>query len=165
MQALTIWQPWAWAISAGIKLVENRDWLPNWRLLSAGDELAIHSAMRAPTRDDYRAMRVAAEASGFKGPFPAFDSHELGANFGQGRIVAVAKFTGIAHSLEDVPVAQRPWWVGRKGWLLEDVRQLNLGSAPKVKGQQGLWALPVGVEDLVRAQLKQPEGQLWRRTA
>ena len=26
--ALTVWQPWAWAIAAGLKRVENRGWKP-----------------------------------------------------------------------------------------------------------------------------------------
>lgn len=31
MRALSILQPWAWAIMAGIKPVENRGWLTNYR--------------------------------------------------------------------------------------------------------------------------------------
>ena len=26
MKALTLWQPWAWAMASGMKLVENRPW-------------------------------------------------------------------------------------------------------------------------------------------
>jgi ASCH domain len=163
MQALTVWQPWAWAIGAGLKTIENRDWLPPWRKLAPGDELAIHSAMRQPSREDHYALRIAAKACGHEVPPPS--SNVFGPQFGQGRIVAVVTFTGVAHSREEVPEAQRPWWVGSKAWLLADVRQLNLGTAPMVRGQQGLWVLPGDVEKLVRQQLAQPPGDLWRRTA
>ena len=40
LRALTIRQPWAWAIAAGFKKVENRGWLPSYRGL-----VAIHSGL------------------------------------------------------------------------------------------------------------------------
>lgn len=49
MRALTIRQPWAWAILAGHKTVENRSWLTNFRgrfLVHAGrmdDESSVES--------------------------------------------------------------------------------------------------------------------------
>lgn len=39
MKALTIQQPWAWAVANGIKLIENRNWKTNYRgplLIHAG---------------------------------------------------------------------------------------------------------------------------------
>jgi hypothetical protein len=36
--ALTVWQPWAWAIAAGLKPVENRGWFTSYR-----GPLAIHA--------------------------------------------------------------------------------------------------------------------------
>jgi DNA polymerase-1 len=42
MWALTVWQPWAWAIAMGFKLIENRSWPPPRWLI--GRELAIHAA-------------------------------------------------------------------------------------------------------------------------
>ncbi len=162
MYALTVWQPWAWAISAGLKLVENRDWLPNWKLLKVGDDIAIHAGTHAPTLEEMKLFRFAAR--GHVVPTSS-DSNELGVTYGRGRIVAVATFAGIAHAKVDLPESQRPWWVGKYGWMLSNVRQLNLGSAPKALGQQGLWALQAGVEHLVRGQLASPPGDLWRKTA
>lgn len=163
MYALTIWQPWAWAIAAGFKLVENREWVPNWRLLKEGDDLAIHAGVHSPTRGDMEAVRIAARPGDHQ--VPSVDSHELGTTFGRGRVVAVATFIGIARAEADLPRDQWPWWVGKYGWRFENVRQLNLGSAPKVLGQQGLWALPPGTEQLVRSQLATAPGELWRKTA
>lgn len=162
MYALTVWQPWAWAIGAGIKTVENRDWVPNWRLLKDGDDLAIHASVHAPTREDMKRFRFAAR--GHVVPTSS-ESNELGATWGRGRIVAVATFTGIARSKDELQESQRQWWVGKYGWLLSNVRQLNLSTAPKVLGQQGLWTLPAGVEHLVAGQLSRPAGDLWRKTA
>jgi ASCH domain len=164
MEALTVWQPWAWAIGAGLKLVENRDWTPPWRRLKPGDDLVIHAASRAPSREDMYALRVAARAAGHR-DLPDMSANVFSVQHGQGRVVAVATFEGIAHSREEVPEAQRAWWVGSKGWLLSNMRQLNLGTSPAVRGQQGLWVLPGDVERLVRQQLAQPAGDLWRKTA
>lgn len=41
MRALTIHGPWAWAIAAGHKTVENRSWTTNYR-----GTLAIHAGIR-----------------------------------------------------------------------------------------------------------------------
>lgn len=60
MEALIIWQPWAWAIGAGLKLVENRTWLPNWRRLAVGDQLAIQDSEGRSTARHRRVPRSAA---------------------------------------------------------------------------------------------------------
>lgn len=44
MKAITIQQPWAWAIAAGHKLVENRTWPTNYR-----GPLAIHASKSPKT--------------------------------------------------------------------------------------------------------------------
>lgn len=163
MYALTVWQPWAWLIGAGHKLVENRTWVPSYKLVKDGDDIAIHSGQHPPTRDDYEGARAIAREYGIT--LPGSDSNEMGVAYGRGRVVAVVTFTGVARSRADLPERQRPWWVGKFGWQLANVRQLNLGSAPKVLGQQGLWPLPLGVEEMVLSQLKQPAGDLWRKTA
>lgn len=163
MYALTVWQPWAWAIGAGIKLVENRNWLPSWRLVKEGDDIAIHGSVHAPTRDDMAAVRAAARHGGHTAPDSS--GHELGLAYGRGRIVAVATFIGVARAAGDLPEDQRPWWVGPYGWRLANVRQLELGTAPKLVGQQGLWALPVGVEEGLRQRFRTAPGQTWRKTA
>ena len=166
MEALTVWQPWAWAIGAGLKLVENRNWLPSWKRLTVGQQLAIHAGVSAPTRTDFAGLRAAARAMGREAEVPAFDSPELSAGYGRGRVIAVATFADVVRSRAELPEAQRPWWIGPYGWLLTDVRQLQLGSAPTERGQQGLWRLSPRVELLVTAQLRTTgPGALWRKTA
>lgn len=165
MQALTIYNPWAWAIGRGLKLIENRTWLPNWRLLKDGEDFAIHSSVRTPSRADfYELARIAREIGREKDLEPP-NSNAFHHSYGQGRVIAVVRLKGIAHSIADVPVDQRPWWRGPKAWLLEEVRQINTFNFGEVRGQQGLWALPGGVEHALRNILAMPEGQAWRRTA
>lgn len=164
MQALTIWQPWAWAIASGLKLIENRDWLPNWRRLKPGDDLAIHAGQHVPSRDELASVRMAARAMGREAEVPPSSSNWFHPNY-LGRVIAVVTFSGIASGREALTEAQRPWWVGKYGWLFTNVRQLDLGSSPKDRGQQGLWVLTPGVEKMVRSQLERPEGDLWRKTA
>lgn len=171
MQALTIWQPWAWAIGAGIKLVENRNWTPRKDQLRRGEDLVIHASVKPPSREDFLAMRGAAREAGVS-EVPSLSDNVFSQAYGLGRVVAVVTFEGVASSVDDLSPSSRPWWVelhgrpeGRFGWLFSNVRQLQLGSAPSVRGQQGLWTLPGDAERIISAQLVQPEGQLWRRTA
>ena len=44
MKALTIKQPWAWAITHGTKRVENRTWKPPFHII--GQRIAIHTSVR-----------------------------------------------------------------------------------------------------------------------
>lgn len=164
MEALTVWQPWAWAIGAGLKLIENRTWVPGWRRLTEGDDLAIHAGAHVPSATDFATVQKAIKAMGREMP-PSY-AHEFSGTLGRGRIVAVVTFAGVARGLDQVDPAQHPWWIGPYGWLFTNVRQLQLGSAPSALGQQGLWPLAPGTEKQVRSQLEaRNEGQLWRKTA
>lgn len=51
MYAISLWQPWASFIAAGLKPYETRDWKPPAWLI--GKRIAIHAAKKAPARDDY----------------------------------------------------------------------------------------------------------------
>ena len=59
LRALTIRQPWAWAIAAGFKKVENRGWLPSYRGL-----VAIHSGLTVDHSSRGFPDSAAAEALG-----------------------------------------------------------------------------------------------------
>ncbi len=43
MRALTLHQPWAWAVAAGHKVVENRTWAPSPKAVRLGDLFAVHA--------------------------------------------------------------------------------------------------------------------------
>lgn len=168
MQILTVWQPWAWAISAGIKLVENRDWLPSWRTLQPGDELAIHAAKKPVSSSDYLTMRSMARAAGRIADVPTIEAWLGGASMVKGAIVAVVRFDGVVRGVDELPAAQRPFWVGRYGWQLSNVRQLR--EPIPCRGQQGLF--PIEARDEARLfsvlSQKQPADPMYgtyRRTA
>lgn len=50
MRAISLWQPWASFIAAGVKPYETRHWAPPVKLI--GQHIAIHAAKRRPTADD-----------------------------------------------------------------------------------------------------------------
>ncbi len=57
MKAITLWQPWAWALIHGGKDVENRVWRTHYR-----GPLIIHAAKRKPTSDELWSVLETAEA-------------------------------------------------------------------------------------------------------
>ncbi|PZR07093.1 MAG: hypothetical protein DI536_28980 [Archangium gephyra] len=163
--ALTLWQPWAFGVAHGWKLVENRDWVPSWKQLQPGDDLVIHAAVKqGGVQSDWLDMRTRARAAGVIDKVPTFEVAHVNRWIAYGAIVAVARFDGIAHKVTDLAPEQRPWWVGRFGWKLSNVRQLH--TAIPCRGHQQLWALG-GVElERLERELGTDEGfGLWRRTA
>lgn len=125
--ALTVWQPWAWAIGAGLKFVENRGWKPY--TLKPGDILGIHAALRPADRLDLAAVRENAVRAG--------RGLEVPTTFVHGALIAVATYVGVVSSRDELAVDQRCWWVGPCGWVLRDVRALP--KPLEARGQQGLW--------------------------
>jgi hypothetical protein len=106
--ALSMRQPWAWAIIHGSKDVENRSWtrVPKpWR--ERRGRIAIHAA-RGMTRREYEDARRFMEGLGVEVP-PA---HELP----RGGIVGSVEIAGL---LEATP---SPWFFGPLGLVLRDPR-------------------------------------------
>lgn len=118
MYALTIHQPWAWAVSRGLKTVENRTWQAD-RLI--GQRFAIHAAAREAHDVDWVGLTDAP-------PAPADLSY--------GRVVATAVVDRFVFQGRELSKADRRWFDGPIGWLLRDVRP---ASSPLIRGQQGLW--------------------------
>lgn len=157
MLALTLWQPYASAISLAAtdprgKLVENRTWCPPARVL--GRRIAIHAGTKKPDP----AWGLPPGAAELLGDFRALP---------RSAIVATAVVVGaitddavavlppeirqperarLCARLEAVPSS--PWWVGPIGWLLDDVHACNVPC----RGAMGLWTVPPDVERLVEIQ-------------
>jgi len=151
MRALSIRQPYAWAIAIGAKPVENRTWGTAYRGL-----IAIHASKTRPDRSDVENYLIldAVEACGFE-----IDE----AASGQGVIVAVAGLSG-CHLSPDFggtcgatrPLCS-PWAVrDQYHWLLENVRPL--AEPVPCRGALGLWRLPDDVEKAVRKQMEGSDG-------
>jgi hypothetical protein len=124
MKALTIRQPWAWAIAHAGKNVENRDWFTHYR-----GPLAIHAGLG---RDDIGEL-----PRGVRRP----SDEELTA----GAIIAMADL------VEVVEAIRSKWFEGTYGWVLANVRPLKKPVA--CKGSLGLWTPSSSVVRRVRAQL------------
>ncbi|MFC3074965.1 ASCH domain-containing protein [Shinella pollutisoli] len=108
--ALSVRQPWTWAIAAGHKPVENRSWrAPNSALRYRGP-VAIHAA-RGMTRDEYEDAADFMRSIGVECP-PAADLQ-------RGGIVAIAIVTDIVKSMDS------PWFFGPRGLVLDDVRPID----------------------------------------
>jgi hypothetical protein len=130
---LTVRQPWAWAIAAGLKKVENRTWQTEFRgtlLIHAGSSRA-----ELASRDRDRWLRL----------MPGLPE-ESGLAFGA--VVAVAEVLDCVrreHAPRG-PFSEGPWC-----WLLG--RVLALPEPVPLRGAQGLFPAPATVAAAVRAQL------------
>jgi hypothetical protein len=132
MKAVTIRQPFAWAIAAGFKDVENRSWAPR---IDPGDIIAVHAAVAAPDLDDVRRVQ---KLVGRHATVP--EEYDCGA------IVAVARVAKVVTS------SRSAWFSGPLGWILEDV--VAVREPIECKGQLGLWNIPAGVETRLKRQLR-----------
>lgn len=109
-KALSIRQPWAWAILYAGKDIENRDWPTKGR-----GAFCIH-ASKGMTKGEYEDCLQTAHQISLVKPFPSglalpgFDELE------RGGIVGVARITGCVSNSES------PWFFGRYGFQIADVR-------------------------------------------
>ena len=146
MRALTLTQPWAGLVAAGIKLIENR---PRKIISSAhfGSRIAIHASReidreayddiyRIDPRTDIR--MVSADA-----PWPRL-SHITNA------VIAVATVVRVVEDPRELGEHAR-WYFGPIGYVLSDVRAL-VAPVP-CRGRIGLWTMPAAVELAVCAQI------------
>ena len=126
MRALTVKQPWAWAIVHGGKDVENRGWVPTTRHTGRAVDLLIHAGRGV---DD-----VALE--GAPPSFPA------------GVVVAVVAVTSWHRA--DVCQGRCSPWAEPTGWhwRLTDPRPTPHVAA---RGQMGLWTPAPAVLERLRA--------------
>lgn len=153
LRALTVHQPWASLIAAGVKRMENRGWRPRPAELSAGHWLAIHAG-KYTTRGGagldhwHVAASVYAERRALIGPVPMLDAFEAippnerdGARgdayvrgaVPYGAVIALVRFVGVCRASRD------PWFGGPWGWVLSDATPLP--EPFLCRGQQGLWTL------------------------
>jgi hypothetical protein len=151
MRALTVKQPYAWAIACAGKGVENRTWGTAYYGL-----LAIHAAKAVHREglDDPRIIQAIADRG--------FDIDKAASQ--QGAVVAVAVLfdchpcpddSGLSgcHT-QELGYSLCSEWAqdGQFHWRLRAVRPLP--QPVPCRGMLGLWRLPEDVEKAVRAQLE-----------
>lgn len=118
--AISIRQPWAWAIIHAGKDIENRDWSTKFR-----GPVCIHAAKAVPpVKYLMDCSHVAAITKRVKMP------PKLGHDFPRGGII------GTAEIVDCVEASDSPWFFGRYGFVLRSVKPI--GFIP-VKGALGFF--------------------------
>lgn len=136
MKVLTVRQPWASAIMAGEKNIENRTWHPGQRL-ELGERIAIHAGA-AIDRDAPAFLLDAAhlrDRGVVLGTVQFVSAHTHGSNICRAR------------GCRSNPWAM--WGDGVIHWMLATPRLLV--TPIPARGQLGLWSSP-SVDDLLRTQ-------------
>lgn len=145
--ALTVLQPWAWALAKGLKPVENRTWAPPVAL--AGRYLAIHAGKRIDEEGTSSFRTIIREPAVRTRLEAVHGTGELTlAMMPTGAIVAVGRLVGMVTREEQLPPDAAPWFCGPVGWLFADVREIE--PAVPCRGAQKLWTVPADVADVVR---------------
>jgi hypothetical protein len=144
MRALTLIQPWAWAIAHAGKVIENRTWAPPHSLL--GQRIAIHAGKKRerglflpdgstpPLFLDQSAVVAVGTLVGYV------------CDDGNGRVEANHFGAEIMRA-----ACASPWYQGPVGWIV--VNRIALPTPVPCRGAQGLWTLPPDVEAAVMRQL------------
>lgn len=117
MKALTVLQPWAWAIIHGPKRIENRTWFTRYR-----GPLAIHAGVSH--------ARLGDEGELLPG-MPPYCELVYGAIIGTVDLVDCVRL---------VDVAGRPFATGPWCWIIE--RPQALARPIPFRGRQGLYDIP-----------------------
>lgn len=131
IKALSLWQPWASLMAAGVKRHETRHWATAYR-----GPIAVHAAK---TLDLAGAPDLLCEA--VHGPYWSRDLPR-GVVIAVGRLTACDPAERVADHLTPADRAAGNFARGRFAWRVEDVRRL-VEPIPLI-GRQGLfnWTLP-----------------------
>lgn len=165
MKALTLWQPWSWAIAHAGKRVENRTWAPPASVI--GQRVAMHAGLRLD-KSAVKALCFESKTANAHG----LDMLAQAGGLARGAVESVATLLGYVmrdgeavwrkadgslveddcdKHLRFHDARRSKWWIGPIGWVLADVTPLP--KPVPCKGAQGLWTLPEDVESAVLAQL------------
>lgn len=124
MKALSVVQPWAWAIVHAGKNIENRSWRTHYRGI-----LVIHASLTRSREGDMPrgAPKVPADL-------------DFGAILGTVELV------------DCVERSRSKWFQGPYGWVLENPRPLRLPIP--CRGNRSLWDLSPAQRRLLRTRLR-----------
>jgi len=130
MKALTVRQPWAWAIINAKKDIENRNWNTHLRGM-----VAIHAAL-GMTRNEYEQGCESIKRINRKVKIPAYEDLERGAIVGTVEIV------------DCVQGSHSPWFGGEYGFVLSHPKKLR-ESIP-CRGALKFWDVPIKIESRIK---------------
>lgn len=125
MYALTIKQPWLFAITHLGKRIENRTWRPPQKVIN--QRIALHAAVN-DDREGYEAIRKICGCAVFENA--AWRENDNWRGF----ILATATLSGYVESSSD------RWFAGPYGWILNNIYKLR--QPVYCRGSQGLWQVP-----------------------
>ncbi len=172
-RALSVQQPFAWAIAYGGKDVENRSWPVSFRGV-----LAIHASLGLaepgffPTHTPggvaaARALQALGGRCNFWNPrhyVPSILRKPPHPGLALGAVIALAEVTGCHDAAdcggEDWQDGRRlPWrccspWGQQRQWHWQIANPRPLAAPVPCRGALGLWRLPEEVEKAVREQLE-----------
>lgn len=142
MKALTLIQPWAWAVCHAGKRVENRTWRPPPSVL--GQRIAIHAGKKYDADD----AEWIAEEHGIEVP----QTVPLGAIVAMARVLRAFEAGPDGPPITERARDPRGWAFGPWCWVLADV--VVLPQPVPCRGAQGLWDVPADVERAIEQQMK-----------
>ncbi len=137
MKAITIWQPWASLIAAGVKRIETRSCSTAYR-----GPLAIHAALQLSISQRYLCSREPFRSALMQAGLP-WSEGLRGYEFPLGAVVAVVQLAACIRITDGTLLPPEPerslgeYRRGRWMWVLRNVRRLP--RPVRAVGQQGLW--------------------------
>lgn len=129
--AISVRQPWAWAIVHGGKPVENRTWRKGNPALGFRGPCCIH-ASQGMTRAEYE------EASEFMA--------SIGVHCPDASELQIAGIVGVTTIVDIVTEMNSPWFFGPKGLVLKDSQPVDFIPAAGALGFFKWKRLPEGQE-------------------
>ena len=162
MRALTLTQPWAGLVAAGIKLVENRS-RPMIKKEDFGKPFALHASRFVNTSVINRAIELDPNLAP-RGPYGLADARWYKLGHIRSSVLAVATIRDAMHiggnstettlrMLERLGIPEQlPWTFGPTVYVLAGP-PLVLPEPVPCRGRQGFWTLPADVAARVEAQL------------
>lgn len=151
IKAITVRQPWAWAIARGWKPIENRSWTTTYR-----GPLAIHAG-QLWDGEGLTALRLIVHTlRGLGESVPKRLADDMPWS-GTGCVLAVGRLAGVCaatvdgHEHRSHQVCEcGPWAIaGQYHWQLTDVRPL--AEPLPATGRLGLWPLAIPTDRLAPA--------------
>lgn len=138
MLALSIRQPWAAFIIAGLKTVENREWSTNVR-----GRILVHAGKSMTRREYAAAIEFAAHALSSDGEAASEDAlrRQFPADaLPRGGIVGTVRITDCVQS------SRNTWFVGKYGFLMRD--PIALDFLPHT-GELGFFRIPMDPNETI----------------
>lgn len=155
MKALSIRQPWPWAIFNVGKDIENRDWPTRFR-----GTVAVHAA-KGMTRDEYREamayIRHRFIAKVLRNPMTV----ELGGgrlSMASGELttpgfdeIVRGAIVGLVEIVDCVTTSNSPWFQGDYGFVLANPRPLE--TPIPCSGALNFWDVPAEIAQQIKEQI------------